>query len=207
MIGQRTTAGRTALLLALAVAVPTVARAGSPGAVLIVEVGADPAALPEPAAEFIELYNNTAAAIVIGGWTLTDNSTTVSLPAGTTLQPGQRIVVIGDPAQLANYGCSPTPLNVGLTLGNGLGNAGDRMILRDDTNTQIDEISYGSDTTVFNPSAPDVFDNSGATLQRNGYPTGPFVDTNTAADWAGSTGAGTPCDVPVPVELMGFEVR
>jgi Lamin Tail Domain len=171
-------------------------------------VGADPAAQPEPAAEFVELYNNSASAIDVGAWTLTDNNTTVSLPAGTVLQPGQLLLVIGDPTQLgaAGYNCATTPFHVGTTIGNGLGNAGDRVILRDETSTQIDEMSYGSDTSVFNPSAPDVFDNSGVTLQRNGYPGGPFPDTNTAADWAGSTSPGSPCDVPVPVELMIFEV-
>jgi hypothetical protein len=199
----------TVVLLALAALGPGEAGAGTPSAVLIVEVGADPAALPEPAGEFVELYNNTASAIDIGGWTLSDNNSTSILPAGIVLQPGQRLLVIGDPAQLgaAGYNCPTTPFNVGATIGNGLGNAGDRVILRDETNTQIDEMSYGSDTTVFNPAAPDVFDNTGATLQRNGYPDGPFPDTNTAADWAGSTSPGSPCDVPVPVELMSFEVR
>ena len=198
-----------AMLAVLALGLVPVAQAGTPGDVLIVEVGADPAALPEPAGEFLELYNNTAAPVDVGGWTLTDNNTSVSLPANTVLQPGQRLLVIGDAVQLgaAGYNCATTPFNVATTIGNGLGNAGDRVILRDATNTQIDEMSYGSDTTVFNPSAPDVFDNSGTTLQRNGYPAGPFPDTNTAADWAASTTPGSPCDVPVPVELMTFEVR
>lgn len=179
--------------------------AASPGDVLIVEVGADPASaagITEPAGEFIEIYNNTASTINLNGWTINDNgATTITLPS-IDLEAGRILVIIADPATLGTpngYGCAGSP-NTPLYhqpaawfTGN-LSNTGDRVILADNAATQIDALSYGTDTTIFNPSAPDAFDNSGATLQRETYNTN-FTDTDTADDWNVSVGAGSPCDV------------
>lgn len=71
----------------------------------------------------------------------------------------------------------------------------------------IDSLSYGDDTSVFDPPAPDVFNNSGQSLQRQIYSAAnAFVDTDTNADWAGSEdNAGTPCDTsPTAVSLQSF---
>jgi hypothetical protein len=63
------------------------------------------------------------------------------------------------------------------------------------------------DITAFDPPAPDVFDNSGTSLQRQTYNSA-FVDSDTNADWAASSGIGTPCDVsPTAVSLQSFRAN
>lgn len=195
------------LLLGFALAKPVFA--ASPGDILIVEVGADPASaagIAEPAGEYIEIRNVTGATINLSGWTLNDNSnTTITLP-NTDLGAGKVLVIIADTTTFnaSNYNCTANPLSFSPAswFTNNLANGNDNVVLRDNTSTIIDAVSYGTDTTAFNPPAADVFNNSGATLQRVGYNNGPYTDTNTAADWQGSTGAGTPCDVsPTAVSL------
>lgn len=198
-----------AIALASTALVPqTALSCNTAGCVLFIEVGADPMNLTEPGAEFIELYNTTAAPVDLTGWTITDNAGTINLSG--IIPANGKIVLIADATLLGptGYACSVTPLNVQpASWSNGLSNSGDRFTLTNNLSTVIDALSYGSDTTIFNPAAPDVFTNNGTTLQRSAYPNGPFVDTDTAADWGGSTGVGTPCDVPVPVELMGFSAE
>ena len=191
---------------------PQPVAAASAGDVLIVEVGADPASaagIGEPAGEFIEIFNNTASTINLSGWTLMDNSTTTITFPSLNLLSHQRLVVIADSTTFGatnGYGCSGTPFffQPATWFSNQVSNAGDRVILKDNLGNTIDALSYGTDTTVFNPAAPDVFDNSGATLQRAGYPGPTFTDTNTASDFTASSGTGTPCDVPTAVKLVSF---
>ncbi len=189
-----------AVVLSVLVSLPAHrANAANPGDVLIVEVGADPLSPPftEPAGEYFELFNNSGTTVDLNGWTITDGSAagtmTVTLPS-ISLGPGKILVVIG--SGLATYACAQTPLNhtPAAWFSTGLGNTSDRLLLRDNLTNLIDAVSYGADVTVLNPAAPDVFNNSGATLQRTVYNTG-FVDTDTNADWVASTGAGSPCDV------------
>ncbi len=175
------------------------------GDVLIVEVGADPASaasITEPAGEFFEIFNNTASTINLNGWKVSDNSTSgtmeITLPS-IELGAGKILVVIADAVTLGapnGYGCAVTPLHhqPAAWFNQNLSNSGDRLILKDELGNTIDALSYGTDTTVFDPAAPDVFDNSGKTLQRMTYNTD-FTDTDTAADWAASSGSGSPCDV------------
>lgn len=191
------------------------AHAASPGDVLIVEVGADPASaagIAEPAGEYIEIRNVTGASINLNGWTITDNGiTTVTLP-NMNLDAGKVLIIIADSTTFngSNYNCAANPLFFQPTtwFNANLANGNDRVLLRDNSNTLIDAVSYGTDTTAFNPAATDVFDNNGTTLQRTSYPAGPYSDTNAATDWTASTGAGTPCDVsPTAVSLHQLQAE
>lgn len=62
-------------------------------------------------------------------------------------------------------------------IGSGLGNTGDRLILKDSEGTVIDQMSYGTDTTAFDPPCSDV--DAGHSLERSPA----NVDTDTAEDW------------------------
>ena len=196
--------------------------AASAGEVLIVEVGADPtSAFVEPAGEFIEIYNTTASNIDVGGWKLCDNSTGTTdgcrtIPTGTSLGPGKILVVIHAQSELGTTGwnCGNSVNAVEFSdgwfaggSGANLANKNDHLLLLDTSSTQIDEVSYGTDVTAFSPAATDVFNNSGATLQRKTYNSS-FSDSNTANDWMTSTGSGTPCDVgPTAITLRALNAR
>lgn len=194
-------------LVLLLLALPASVSAAAPGDVLIIEVSADPASgagIGEPGGEFIELFNTTGAAIDLNGWTLAENGSSFTFASSTILDPGQAIVIIRDASTLsdpAQYNCASVPYNA-VWSGMSLSNSGDFVTLTDSSLVLVDGLSYGSNTTVLNPAAPDVFNNSGTTLQRAGYPSGPFADTDTNADWAGSASPGTPCDVAPPADAL-----
>ena len=186
----------------------------SPGDVLIIEINADPASalgFTEPEDEYLELYNNSGAAINLEGWTLNDNGgTTITLP-NLNLEAGKILVVAHSSISFSLYGCSGAnmPLFYLPTgwFSTNLANTSDNVVLRDNLANIIDRVSYGTDTSAIDPPAPDVFNNTGRSLQRQTYNTG-FVDTDTNADWAASTGAGTPCDVsPTAISLQSFTAK
>jgi hypothetical protein len=185
----------------------------NPGDILIVEVNADPSSgggFSEPGNEFVELFNNSGTTINLNGWTLDDNGNTINLP-NMDLGAGKILVVAHANIDFSRYGCSGanTPLSYlpASWFSNNLHNDNDYLVLRDDLSTIIDAVSYGVDITAFDPPAPDVFDNSGTSLQRQTYNSA-FVDSDTNADWAASSGIGTPCDVsPTAVSLQSLSAK
>ncbi len=131
--------------------------------------------------EWIEIYNPTSLTVNVKDWKVVDNSgaeKTVST-SNRNIGPGQFAVL----AKAANvFGLWSIPssaeqIQLGEVFGNGLSNSGDRVVLKDSLGNLIDQMSYGTDTTVFNPSATDVVE--GHSLERD--PDG--IDTNTAADF------------------------
>jgi endonuclease/exonuclease/phosphatase family metal-dependent hydrolase len=109
------------------------------------------------ALEFVEIVNVGGTAISIGGWTLSDGAGVKhTFASGTTLNPGQAIVVYGAasgiPAGLTNAVAASTG-----TLA--LGNSGDSVILKNGTTT-VTSYTYpsslsGTDGVSMNRS-PDV---------------------------------------------------
>ena len=71
-------------------------------AVVITEIMAKPPSAHEEG-EFIELYNQSGAAVNLEGWAFTDGIS-YDFPAGTTLAAGAWLVLAKDPAWMtANY--------------------------------------------------------------------------------------------------------
>lgn len=110
-----------------------------PEDVLISEFFADPSptnGLPE--LEFIELYNNTTTPLNLTGFTVSDGSTTATLPS-FTLAPDSFVIV-----------CATTSVNAFASYGNVLGvagfpslnNAGDVIMVKDKTNQTIHSLTY-----------------------------------------------------------------
>ena len=62
-------------------------------------------------------------------------------------------------------------------IGNGLGNSGDRLVLRDAAGRLVDAVSYGDDTTALSPAIPLVA--AGHSLERSP----PGHDTDAAGDF------------------------
>jgi hypothetical protein len=151
----------------------------SSSTLLISEVLYDPLGT-EPNEEWIEVFNNSASPMELTNWTISDNlstdviSPTVTIPAG-----GCMVIAASSEDFYANY-----PAFAGAIvfiadgrIGNGLGNTGDRLILKDGEGTVIDQMSYGTDTTAFDPPCPDVAE--GHSLERSPA----NVDTDTFEDW------------------------
>jgi hypothetical protein len=168
----------------------------------------------EPGTEWLELYNMTGSPFTISEWTIDDNTSTDTIPditipaVGRDGQPGGTIVVAGDKDQFliyyeARYG-QPFPrpdlvVDVGGTIGNGLSNTGDNLILKDNLGVDIDAVSWGDDTTAFTPTCPDVA--AGHSLARTIRPPHP-EDTDTANDWHDRASPNP--DFSLPVTLSTF---
>ncbi len=184
----------TAGVAAIGLWAGALAAAGS-SAVLIESVLYDGYALND-ADEAVRLANVGDAAVDIGGWKLSDGSATATLPA-TTLAPGETLWLTQDAAAFRDqFG-----YDAGLTLRPwpGFANAGDEVLLYDASGALVDALVYlDGDATHqgwHGPSVapyrvPSVFGAEGQILYRKrDQRTGRVIpDTDTAADWAQSTG-------------------
>ncbi|MGQ9668288.1 MAG: lamin tail domain-containing protein, partial [Anaerolineae bacterium] len=140
---------------------------------------APPAGIPEARREWAELYNALPTAVNLGDFRLSDGEDEDILPA-FLLPPGGFVVVTGAEeafrADFPNFAGLLLELEDG-TLGNGLNNAGDALVLRDPVDRLVDALSYGDDTSVFPTPCPLVA--AGHSLERE--PAG--WDTDTAEDF------------------------
>ncbi len=107
-----------------------------------VETGVD------TAHEWVELYNTSSAWIEARRWTLSDNNLTDQL-AEFSLPPRGVVVLTTRPLQALD-GATVVIIDDG-SLGNGLANTGDRLVLRDSYGNVLDALSWGNDASVFNP--------------------------------------------------------
>ncbi len=186
------------ILVAIVYYLPSPSKAVST-TILITEVEADPKLTgTDDANEWFELKNVSASAITLSGWTITDNNSSDTIPT-ITLGPGQCVIV----AATANGFQSEHPTNTHQVLtvadskiGNGLNNSSDRLILKDNNGTEVDCLSWGSDTTCFSPAVSTPPDNTDQTIQRTSD-----TDTDTKNDWA--TATETPCSNPPTAITLG----
>jgi hypothetical protein len=134
-----------------------------------------------PAAEFIELYNNSSKNFDLAGWTFTDGSSTATF--GTKLlMPGQYLIICAhaDTSLFSPYG------NVlGVSSFPSLNNAGDALTLKNNFGTLIDFVNY--DISWYNNA---VKDDGGWTLEQ----INPSGSCTNAANWNASVNSsgGTP---------------
>ncbi|MBB5351058.1 hypothetical protein HNR46_001292 [Haloferula luteola] len=180
------------------------------------------------AGEFIELFNNGAFSIDLTGYRIGDEETSgdssatesmYAFPSGSTIAAGQTIVIgIGSGTFFANYGFRPDYEIIddsasvpNLVLDStwdpdggviNLSNSNDQLLLLDDAGQVVDMVSWGN-TFAMNPALDASAESDGQSYHR----IDPFVDTDTAADWALTTGASlsTPGVVPEPgVTVLGI---
>ncbi len=107
--------------------------------VVINEIMADPtppAGLPE--AEFVEIFNVSDKWLILTDWTISDPSTTGTLPAHT-LAPGDYVVLCdaADSVDLAPFGTVVIPSNFP-----SLNNSGDLLTLSRASGIPVDEVDY-----------------------------------------------------------------
>jgi hypothetical protein len=146
---------------------------------LISEVLYDPLGT-EPNEEWIEIYNNTASPMELIDWTINDNVSTDVISPTVTIPVGGCLVIAASSEDFSTNYPDFTGDIVFVAdgkIGNGLGNSGDRLILKDGEGMVVDQMSYGTDTTAFDPACLDV--EEGHSLERSPA----NEDTNTAADW------------------------
>ena len=150
----------------------------SSSTLLISEVLYDPLGT-EPNGEWIEIFNNTSSPIELTDWAISDNLSTDVISPTVTIPAGGCMVVAASEDFYTNYPdfTGDIVFVADGRIGNGLGNTGDRLILKDSEGTVIDQMSYGTDTTAFHPACPDVA--AGHSLERSPA----NVDTDTAEDW------------------------
>jgi hypothetical protein len=187
-----------AILLAAAFALPSRA-ALLISEVLFNEVGSD------TTGEWIEIFNDTGAAIDLSNYKIGDEETSGStsltealyqFPAGASIGPGQ-VQVIAVSATRFNtvYGFMPTYETAAAEAGVpdmtvyatwdtdggqvNMSNTNDQAVLVDPTDTVIDATSWGN-TFAFNPAVDITGNVDGQSI----YRTNPYGDTNTAGDWA-----------------------
>ncbi len=147
--------------------------------IVINEFQADVEAGMESKNEWVELYNPTANTIDLTGWQLCDDSACQTLPAGTSITPQNYLVITPDESTWKHWPAVPLASRVVLDeeIGGGLGNDGDRIVLRDAGGAVVDELSYEEDMRVFDPAIPGAA--AGWSLDR----VAPGYDTDRALDF------------------------
>lgn len=107
--------------------------------------------------EWVELYNPTSSPVALAGWQLCDASACDALPSGTTIGAQSFLVITNDASTFTFWSVpASAQLALGSSLGSGLSNTGDQVILKDTSATTVDALSYGSNTDINNPALVDV---------------------------------------------------
>ena len=130
--------------------------------------------------EWVEIYNPTGSDVDISGWKICDNNLCDIIPVSPAIPAKGFAVITNDDSTWGLWpeipaGAIKIALNSGI--GNGLSNNGDKVILKNAADAEIDAMSYGDDTDIFNPSAPDAIQGNSLARLIKGY------DVNTAVDW------------------------
>ena len=125
-------------------------------------------ALPDPAEpgldgdfEWVEVTNWGSEGASLGGLVLRDNAGEVALPE-VLLPPGGALLVAGPRADI---GAAISVHHVE-EVGNGLGNAGDRLALESASRGLLDAFSWGSDSTYRDHDAPIPAPGAGRSIER-----------------------------------------
>lgn len=130
-------------------------------------------------AEWVELYNPTQASIDVKNWSLTDkdNSSDIFQTNASIPSHGFAVVITND-SVVNTTSLSTTVITLGTqTIGNGLNDNGDSLILKDNNQAVIDSMSYGNILLPLDLHLLTIGQEQ--TLQR--FPNG--QDTDTAGDW------------------------
>jgi hypothetical protein len=110
--------------------------------IIINELFADPSPqIGLPASEFVELYNKSSSSFNLGGWKLSDASSSATLP-NYILVANQHLIICSN-ADTALY--SPFGNTLGVSSLPSLNNSGDRLYLQNNVLQYIDSVNYTDD--------------------------------------------------------------
>jgi hypothetical protein len=133
--------------------------------------------------EWVEIYNQTDANLDITGWQICDDNSCNVIPASTTpyIIPAKGFgIVIASSTTLKYWELKDNIIPIlldDMKIGDGLGNDGDRLILKRPDGVVMDEMNWGTDTGIWNPAAVDVPNGHALGRKPNGY------DTNSPSDF------------------------
>lgn len=148
------------------------------GNVVFSEVLYDSSVSRDTEGEWIELYNPQSTTVDIGRWTIQDNTSTLTIPRGTTIGPRTYLIIAdGKTYFIGKYGCTPGVSYNSLKLSN----TGDYLILKNSSGTVIDQVAWesgGSSIPGWGSSSKPYAD-EGKSIRRSN----PNSDTNTHSDW------------------------
>ncbi|MFQ5988225.1 MAG: lamin tail domain-containing protein [Dehalococcoidia bacterium] len=149
---------------------------------------------PDAAFEWLEVFNRTTGTIHLDGWRIRDNQSSDLVPPLTLPPNGFAIIAATDDFYTNFPDFAGTIVFLDSSIGNGLSNEGDRVILEDSTGKVIDALSYGDDTFI-SPPCPGVAE--GHSLERSPAG-GDFVDNSDPTPGFGFSPLPTPTPTPVP---------
>jgi hypothetical protein len=108
--------------------------------------------------EWIELFNPTNQDITLKNWKIADASGVAqTINANKTIKANSFALLVKSNSTFSLYWKVPSGIEViemGQWIGDGLGNAGDRLKLINPSGTEIDAISWGIDTYVPHYTGP-----------------------------------------------------
>lgn len=133
----------------------------------------------DPQNEWVELYNGSTVGVDVSGWTIADGQASRTIPQSVSIPPNGFLVLVADIATKTKWNIpSGVPVvTLGALIGDGLASAGDRLVLKNTNNSTVDSLSWGSNTTIFDPSLAPVA--RGHSLGRGTL----TRDTHSASDW------------------------
>jgi hypothetical protein len=131
--------------------------------------------------EWVELYNPTDTDINLKNWTITDNFGTRTINANRIIEAGGFAIISKDNSTWTYWNEDPDARKIplGNQIGDGLDDTGDHLILKNNTNNEVDRMSWGSDITGFTPTATNSAVAPGHSTSR----TSPGLDTDSVGDW------------------------
>jgi len=131
--------------------------------------------------EWVELYNPTDHEIKLNNWQLIDNSGLPTFLKTNKSIPSLGFILISRNKDTWNYwpnkNAQAVVIETGTIIGNGLGNKGDRLLLKNPIGQIVDRVGWGNDKLVWNPAVTSI--TLGSSISR--IPNG--LDTDKVIDW------------------------
>ena len=156
--------------------------------------------------EWFEIYNTCNKAVEIVSWSISDNKKSDAIPSLNISPYGFAIIAASNNFSINFQNYIGTIIFIeDRSIGNGLANTGDLLILRDGGGNIIDQLSYGDNNTITSPPWPEVGD--GHSIERSPLGCGGFIDNANPTPGFGltfpdSTCVPTPTPTPAPTPTL-----
>ncbi|MFA6314893.1 MAG: lamin tail domain-containing protein [Candidatus Paceibacterota bacterium] len=123
--------------------------------------------------EWVEIYNQTDTSLDLSGWQICDDNSCDTIPNSDLIE-AKGFAIITDSETTWKYWDVPNEvvkIELGGNIGDGLGNAGDRLILKRPDGVVIDEMNWQADTDIWDPGSVNVAQGDMLGRVPNGYDT------------------------------------